>query len=92
MGLNSRTLGSRPEPKADAQLLSHQGFPVLLQHDPGQSIDGIIQGDDNKIILEFTWKNTEMRKARILTLLGQKLYKSNLLFVSSNALCFEKTF
>ena len=27
MGLDSRTLGSRPEPKADAQPLSHPGVP-----------------------------------------------------------------
>ena len=26
IGLDSRTLGSRPEPKADAQPLSHPGF------------------------------------------------------------------
>ena len=29
-GLNPRTPGSRPEPKADAQLLSHSGVPVVL--------------------------------------------------------------
>ena len=28
-GLNPRTLGSRPEPKADAQPLSHPGAPQL---------------------------------------------------------------
>ena len=28
VGLDSRTPGSRPEPKADAQLLSHPGIPV----------------------------------------------------------------
>ena len=29
MGLDPRTTGSRPEPKADAQLLSHPGVPSL---------------------------------------------------------------
>ena len=29
VGLNPRTLGSHPEPKADAQPLSHPGVPVL---------------------------------------------------------------
>ena len=29
-GLNSRTLGSQPEPKADAQPLCHPGAPSLL--------------------------------------------------------------
>ena len=28
-GLNPRTLGSRPEPKADAQPLSHSGVPTF---------------------------------------------------------------
>ena len=28
-GLNPRTPGSRPEPKADAQPLSHPGVPIL---------------------------------------------------------------
>ena len=28
-GTRSGTLGSRPEPKADAQLLSHPGVPIL---------------------------------------------------------------
>lgn len=28
-GLDPRTLGSCPEPKADAQALSHQGVPSL---------------------------------------------------------------
>ena len=28
-GLNPRTLGSQPEPKADAQPLSHPGAPTL---------------------------------------------------------------
>ena len=28
VGLDSRTLGSRPEPKADAQSLSHPGAPA----------------------------------------------------------------
>ena len=34
-GLDPRTLGSQPEPKADAQLLSHPGapYPVLKQND-----------------------------------------------------------
>ena len=31
MGLDPRTPGSRPEPKADAQPLSHPGAPVLSQ-------------------------------------------------------------
>ena len=30
MGLDPRTPGSRPEPKADAQPLSHPGAPSLL--------------------------------------------------------------
>ena len=30
VGLDPRTLGSRPGPKADAQLLSHLGAPVEL--------------------------------------------------------------
>ena len=29
-GLEPRTPGSRPEPKADAQLLSHPGVPGLI--------------------------------------------------------------
>ena len=29
MGLDDRTPGSRPEPKADAQPLSHPGVPLL---------------------------------------------------------------
>ena len=29
MGLDHRTPGSRPEPKADAQPLSHPGVPIL---------------------------------------------------------------
>ena len=29
MGLNPRTVGSHPEPKADAQSLSHPGVPWL---------------------------------------------------------------
>ena len=29
MGLNLRTLGSQPEPKADAQPLNHPGAPVI---------------------------------------------------------------
>ena len=29
VGLDPRTLGSRPEPKADAQPLSHSGIPVM---------------------------------------------------------------
>ena len=29
-GLNPRTLGSHPEPKADAQLLGHPGVPVKI--------------------------------------------------------------
>ena len=29
LGLNPRTLGSCPEPKADAQLLSHPGIPKI---------------------------------------------------------------
>ena len=29
MGLNPRTLGSHPEPKADAQSVSHPGVPDL---------------------------------------------------------------
>ena len=28
VGLYPRTLGSHPEPKADAQLLSHPGVPI----------------------------------------------------------------
>ena len=28
-GLDSRTLGSQPKPKADAQSLSHPGVPTL---------------------------------------------------------------
>ena len=31
MGLDSGTRGSRPEPKADAQLLSHPGIPAIIQ-------------------------------------------------------------
>ena len=30
MGLNPRTLGSHPEPKADTQPLSHSGAPVFV--------------------------------------------------------------
>ena len=30
VGLDSRTLGSRPEPKADAQPLSHLGAPEIF--------------------------------------------------------------
>ena len=30
MGLDPRTLGSRPEPKADAKPLSHPGAPVYI--------------------------------------------------------------
>lgn len=30
VGLNPEALGSRPEPKADAQLLSHPGVPGYL--------------------------------------------------------------
>ena len=30
-GLDPRTLGSLPEPKADAQLLSHSGIPKFLK-------------------------------------------------------------
>ena len=30
-GLHPRTLGSRPEPKADAQPLSHPGVPHLVK-------------------------------------------------------------
>ena len=30
--LNLRTLGSHPEPKADAQLLSHPGIPTISVH------------------------------------------------------------
>ena len=29
MGLNPRTPGSHPEPKADTQLLSHSGAPII---------------------------------------------------------------
>ena len=29
VGCDPRTLGSRPGPKADAQLLSHTGIPVV---------------------------------------------------------------
>ena len=29
-GLDPRTLGSRPEPKADAQMLSHPGIPMTF--------------------------------------------------------------
>ena len=29
VGLDPETLGSHPEPKADAQLLSHPGVPLL---------------------------------------------------------------
>ena len=29
VGLDPRTLGSRPEPKADAQALSHPGIPTF---------------------------------------------------------------
>ena len=29
VGLDPRTVGSRPEPKADAQLLSHPGVPEI---------------------------------------------------------------
>ena len=46
VGLDPRTLGSHPEPKADAQPLSHPGAPGLylltvspfLAHDPLESI------------------------------------------------------
>ena len=30
VGLDPRSPGSRPEPKADAQLLSHPGVPVFM--------------------------------------------------------------
>ena len=30
VGLDPRTPGSRPEPKADAQLLSHPGVPYMI--------------------------------------------------------------
>ena len=32
VGLSPRTPGSHPEPKADAQLLSHPGVPPLLKY------------------------------------------------------------
>ena len=32
VGLNPRTPGSRPEPKADAQPLSHPGVPGSISH------------------------------------------------------------
>ena len=32
VGLDPRTPGSRPEPKADAQPLSHPGVPVILYY------------------------------------------------------------
>ena len=32
VGLDPRTPRSRPEPKADAQILSHQGTPILDSH------------------------------------------------------------
>ena len=34
MGLDPRTLGPCPEPKADAQLLSYPGVPHLLSPSP----------------------------------------------------------
>ena len=32
MGFNPRTPGSRPEPKADAEPLSHSGVPPTCKH------------------------------------------------------------
>ena len=42
-------------------------------------------GENSKIILQFAWKNTQVRTPRILALLEQRLYQSNFLIISSSA-------
>ena len=41
-------------------------------------------GENSKIILQFSWKKTQVRTPRILALLEQGLYKSNFLIISSS--------
>ena len=44
MGLDPRTLGSCPEPKADAQTLSHPGALGLEDLKPGRMEEGRVEG------------------------------------------------
>ena len=50
MGLNPKNPGSGPEPKADAQLLSHPGIPTLQSY---YSITDYIFGDAHFIPVTY---------------------------------------
>ena len=49
MRFDPRTLGSHPELKADAQLLSHRGVPILLLFSkaPWEMMSGILHAQAN---------------------------------------------
>ena len=54
--LDPRTLGSRPEPKADAQLLSHPGVPrnrLAITENKLNVTRGLVDGTWVKQMIEF---------------------------------------
>ena len=51
VGLDPGTLGSRPEPKADTQLLSHPGVPLLLVLSENIALNSNVQLFENFIFL-----------------------------------------